>query len=166
MDTPRQNIPSCSYLKVAFFGWLFVSYLPHLTSIFPSSYSGKRIFFHEIYFCRSSTDLLDVELIKENELGRCQRRKIFFVVLVWDVPHFHLLWFLINQQYEEGEMSQYIVFVYVFAFNFALNIPPLEICWAWSTIVSLVDTSTLFNYPHSSFLVVSSRFYFILVGVS
>ena len=41
----KQNLPSCSYLKVDFFGWLFVSYLPVLISIIPSSYIGNRMFF-------------------------------------------------------------------------------------------------------------------------
>ena len=36
LNAPRQNLLSCSYSKVDFFGWLFVSYLPFLTSIFPS----------------------------------------------------------------------------------------------------------------------------------
>ena len=43
LATPRQSLPYCSYLKVAFFGWLFVSYLPVLTSIFPSSFLGNRM---------------------------------------------------------------------------------------------------------------------------
>ena len=43
LATPRHNLPSCSYSKVAFFGWLFVSYLPVLTSIYPSSYLVNRM---------------------------------------------------------------------------------------------------------------------------
>ena len=44
------------------------------------------------------------------------------------MPYFCLLSFFNNKQYREGEMIQVVVFVYVFAFNFALNISPLELC--------------------------------------
>ena len=33
-----------------------------------------------------------------------------------------------NEQYGEGEMSQAVVFGYVFAFNFSLTLSPLEVC--------------------------------------
>ena len=76
----------------------------------------------------TSTDLLDVKLIKENKLGGCQRRKLFFVVPGWFMPYFHLLPFVNNKKYGEGEMSRVVVFVYVFAFNVTLTISPLEVC--------------------------------------
>ena len=44
------------------------------------------------------------------------------------MPYFHLLPFVSNEQYEEGEMSRVVVYVYVFAFNSALTISPLEVC--------------------------------------
>ena len=44
LATPMHNLPSCSYLKVEYFGWLFVSYLPVLTSMFPSSSLGNQMF--------------------------------------------------------------------------------------------------------------------------
>ena len=43
------------------------------------------------------------------------------------MPYLHLLPFVNNEQYGEGEMSQAVVFVYVLAFNFALTISPLEV---------------------------------------
>ena len=71
---------------------------------------------------------MDVDLIEENELSGCQRWKLLFVVPGWFIPYFHLLPFVNNEQYGEGETSQAIVFVYFFAFNFALNLSPLEVC--------------------------------------
>ena len=44
------------------------------------------------------------------------------------MPYFHLLPVVNNEQYGEGEMSQAVVFVYFFAFNFALTLSPLEVC--------------------------------------
>ena len=44
------------------------------------------------------------------------------------MPCLHLLPFIKDEQYGEGEMSQDVVFVYVFAFNFALNLYPQEVC--------------------------------------
>ena len=44
------------------------------------------------------------------------------------MPYFQFLPFVNNEQYGEGEMSQAVVFVYVFAFNFALTLSPLEVC--------------------------------------
>ena len=61
---------------------------------------------------RCSTNLLDVNLNKENDLGGCQRRKLFLVVPGWFMPYFHLLPFVNNEKYGEGEMSQVGVFVY------------------------------------------------------
>ena len=44
------------------------------------------------------------------------------------MSYLHLLPFVNNEQYREGEMIQFVVFVYVFAFNFAPNIYPMEVC--------------------------------------
>ena len=66
-----------------------------------------------------------MEFTEENDLGGCQIWKLFFVVPGWFIPYFHLLPFVNNEQYGEGEMSQVVVFVYVFAFNFALTLFPL-----------------------------------------
>ena len=60
---------------------------------------------------RWSTNLLDVDLFKENELGGYQIWKLFFVVPVWFMPYFRLLNFVNNEQYGEGEMSRVVVFV-------------------------------------------------------
>ena len=38
--------------------------------------------------------------------------------------------FVQNKQDEEGEMIQAVVFVQVFAFNFAITLYPLEVYWA------------------------------------
>ena len=70
--------------------------------------------------------MLYVDLIKENKLGGYQRRKLFFIVPGWDMTYFHLLIFVIDKQYVEGELSLVVVFVYVFVFNFTLTIFPLE----------------------------------------
>ena len=74
------------------------------------------------------------------------------------MPYLRLLPFVNNKQYGEGEMSQSVVFVYFFAFNFALNLSPQEVCRALSTIASLFDTLPLSAYPYSSFLVLFSDF--------
>ena len=74
-----------------------------------------------------STNLMDVDLIEENELSGCQRWKFFFVIPGWFMPYLHLLPFVNNEQYGEGETSRFLVFVYVFAFNFALTLSPLEV---------------------------------------
>ena len=42
----------------------------------------------------------------------------------------HILHFLNNEQYGESEMSQAVVFVYFFSFNFALTLSPQEVCQA------------------------------------
>ena len=68
-----------------------------------------------------------MDLIKENKLGGYQRRKLFLIVPGWDMRYFHLLLFVINEQYVEVEMSLVVVLVYVFAFNFALTIFPLSV---------------------------------------
>ena len=94
---------------------LFISWKPYV------------VFFHQAYH-RWSTNFLDVEIIEENDVGGCQTWKFFFVILGWFMPYFHLLPFLINEQYGEGEMSRVFVFVYVFAFNFALTLSSLEVC--------------------------------------
>ena len=46
----------------------------------------------------------------------------------WFMSYFHLPPLLDNLKYVEGKISQFFVFVYFFAFNFALNISPLELC--------------------------------------
>ena len=46
------------------------------------------------------------------------------------MPYFHLLPFVNNKQYGEGEMSQAVVFAYFFSFNFALTLSPREVCQA------------------------------------
>ena len=71
---------------------------------------------------------MDVDLIKENKLGEFQRLKLLFVIPGWFMPYLHLLTFVNNKQYGEGKMSRFVVYVYVFAFNFALPISPLEVC--------------------------------------
>ena len=109
---------------------------------------------------RWSTNLLDMDLIKENKLGGCQRWKLLFVVTGWFMTYFRLLPFVKNEQHGEGEMSQAVVFIYVFAFNFALTIYPLEVCWAWSTIASIVDTLPLSTFLLSLYLIVF--LYFLL----
>ena len=43
------------------------------------------------------------------------------------MSYFHILPFVKKRQYGEGEMSQVVIFVYVFAFNFSLTISPLEV---------------------------------------
>ena len=121
-------------------------------------YPKQIVVFVHLAFHRCSTNLLDVELIEENKLGWCQRRKLFFVVPGWFMLYFRLLPFVINEQYGEGDMRQAVVFVNIF-FVFALTLSPLEVCWAWSTIASLVDTLPLSTYPHSLFLVVFSEFF-------
>ena len=77
---------------------------------------------------RRSTELLDMELVKENKLGGYQRWKLFFFVPGCFMPYFHLLPFVNNEQYGEGEMSQVVVYVYFFAFNFTPTLYPLEFC--------------------------------------
>ena len=60
-----------------------------------------------------SADLFVVDLIKEYKLGGCQRRKLVFVVTGWFMPYFHLLPFVINEEYGEGEISRVVIFVSV-----------------------------------------------------
>ena len=69
-----------------------------------------------------------MELIEENNLGGCQKWKLLYFVPGWFMPYFQLLPFLNNTQYGEDEMSQAVVFVYVFAINLALILSPLEVC--------------------------------------
>ena len=144
-----------------FFGWLFVSYLPFLTSIFPSSYLGNRMFYSftllvtggplTCWMWTSSKKAIWVDV-------RDGSSSLSYQDGSWFMPYFHLLTFVNNEQCGEGEMSQYVVFVYVFAFNFALNISPLEVCWAWSTIALPVNTLPLSSFYHYSYLVVFSDF--------
>ena len=44
------------------------------------------------------------------------------------MPYFHLLPFVNNEKYGEGEMSGVVVYFYVFEFNSALTLYPLEVC--------------------------------------
>ena len=74
------------------------------------------------------TNLLDVDLIKEDNLGGCHIWKLLFVGPGWFMPYLDLPPFGNNEQYVDGEMSQVIVFVYVFSFNFSLTLSPLEVC--------------------------------------
>ena len=43
------------------------------------------------------------------------------------MPYLHLLQFVNTEQHGEDEMIQAVVFVYVFVFNFALNLSSLEV---------------------------------------
>ena len=144
--------------------WLIVRVIFTIFNInIPFFISWKSYVVFILLSChRWSTNLLDVDLIEENELGWCQRRKLFFVVPGWFMTYFHLPPFVNNEQYGEGEMNQAVVFVYVFAFNFSLTLSPLEVCWALSKISSLFNTLLLSTYPHSSLLVVYSFLYFRL----
>ena len=126
----------------------------------PLFVSGKPcVLFVHISCHRWSNKFMDVELIEENELDGCQRLKLFFVVPGWFLPYFHPPpSFVNNEQYGEYEMSQAFVFVYIFAFNFALTLSPLGFCWARSTTASLVYTLPIYNSPNSLYLVVFSEF--------
>ena len=62
------------------------------------SWKPNVVFVHQTCH-RWSTNLLDVDLIKENYLGGCQRWKFLFVVPRWFMPYFRLLHFVINKQY-------------------------------------------------------------------
>ena len=116
-----------------------------------------------VLVCHSwSTDLLDVDLIKENDLDGSQIWKLFFFIPVWFMSYFHLLSLVNYKQYGEGEMSRVVVFVNVLVFNFSLTIFFIKVCWEWSTIASLVHTLPLSTFPHSSYLVVLSEFFYIL----
>ena len=54
------------------------------------------------FTCRRwSTDFFDIDTIKENKLGRFQRRKLLFVVPVLDWPHFDLPPFCKSTKYME-----------------------------------------------------------------
>ena len=59
---------------------------------------------------RWSTEFLDVDPIEENKLGRYHKRMLLFFLPGWYMPHFHLLPFVINKRYGEGEMSRVVVF--------------------------------------------------------
>ena len=87
------------------------------------------VMFIKLAYRRWSTDLLDLLIIKEKKLGGFQRWKLFFFVTGWFMSYFHLLPFVDNKKHVEGETNQFFVFVYFFAFNFAPNISPLELCW-------------------------------------
>ena len=99
-----------SFLFFALEGFLFrfivhVIFTPFNINV-PVFISWKPCVMFVTFTCnRWSTDFFDVELIEENKLVRCQRRKFFFLIPVWDRLHFHLLPFVINEKYVEGEMS-------------------------------------------------------------
>ena len=107
-----------SYLLLILKGfhfWLIVCTINtsfHIHFNFFISWKQNIIFIHTTC-CRWSTDLFDVNLIKEYKLGLRQWRKLVFVVIVWYMPYFHLLPFVIIKQYVEGEMSRFIIFVLV-----------------------------------------------------
>ena len=75
------------------------------------------------------TNLLDVDLIEEKRAGWMSDMEVGFVIPGWFMPYFHLLTFGNSKQYGEGEMSRFIVFVYVFVFNLALALSSKELCW-------------------------------------
>ena len=58
--------------------------------------------------------------MSETEVVLCRTRMVHAL--------FHLLPFVINEQYGEGEMSQAVVFVNFITFFFALTLSPLEVC--------------------------------------
>ena len=74
------------------------------------------------------------------------------------MSYLHLLPFVNNEQYGEDEMSWFVLFVYVFAFNLALNLSPLVVCWEWSNIDLLADILPLSNFPNYYDFVVLSEF--------
>ena len=150
--------PVCSHLILITVKSLFLFLKVSLTKVFFFISWKPYVVFVHLACHRWSTNLLDVDLIEENKLDGCQRWKFFFVVPGWLVPYFYLLPFVNNKQYGEVGMSRVVVFVCAFAFYFSLHLSPLEVCWAWSTIASLVNTLTLSNLPHSSYLVVFSEF--------
>ena len=71
--------------------------------------------------------MLDMNISKENELGVCQRCKLFFVVSWCFMPYFHLTPFVNKKQFREDEISQVVVFVHLFVFNFAIALSPLKV---------------------------------------
>ena len=58
-----------------------------------------------------TTDLFDMNLVKEYKLGGCQWRDLGFIVTGWYMPYFHLSTFVLSEQYGEGEISQVFIFV-------------------------------------------------------
>ena len=64
-------------------------------------------------FCRWSSDLFDVDLVKEYKMGGFQQRKLVFVVTGLYMTYLHLPPFLIIKKYGEGEMIQVVIFVSV-----------------------------------------------------
>ena len=103
-----------------------LQYMKRGTLMFPSSYIVNCMLwsFNLLVVCGPLNCCMWNS--SKKKLNQYQRRKLLFIIPGWDMPYFHLLIFVINEQYVEGEISLVVVFVYVFAFNFALTIFPLE----------------------------------------
>ena len=162
LATPMQNVPSCSYLKVTFFGWLFVSYLPVLISILTSSSLGKCMLcsFNLILTGGTLTCWIWTSLKKTSWVDFRDRSCslsyqddscliILSSVLLITNNMEKVKWVNLLSLFMSLHLISHLLF-------------PLEVCWAWSTIASLVNTLPLFTYPHSFFLVVFSEFIIIL----
>ena len=72
----------------------------NINSPFFISWKTYVVFVH-LACHRWSTNLLDVELMRENELERCQRYNLLFVVPGWLMPYFHLPPFVLTNNMEK-----------------------------------------------------------------
>ena len=90
----------------------FINTYFHIHFPFFISWKQNITFIHPTC-CRWSTDLFDMNLVKEYKLGGCQWRKLVSVVTGCYMPYFNLPPFLFSKQYGEGEISRVVIFVSV-----------------------------------------------------
>ena len=116
-----------------------------------------------------TTDLFDMNPVKEYKLGGCQWRKLGFIVTGWYMPYFHLFPFLLSEQYGEGEISRVLsLFMHNIFFHYDMYL--LFILWktvehdqpffclALSCFFPLtLILSTLLNFLYSCYLRLESQ---------
>ena len=90
----------------------FINTSFHIHSPFFISWKHNIIFIQPTC-CRWYADLFEMNLVKEYKSDGCQWRKMVFVVTEWYMPYLHLLNFVFSEQYGEGEISWFVIFVSV-----------------------------------------------------
>ena len=69
-----------------------------------------------------STDLFEINLVKEYKLGGCQWSNLGFIATGWYMPYFRLFPLVLSDQYGECEISRVGIFVS------ALHFFPITVC--------------------------------------
>ena len=92
-----------------------------------------------------TTDLFDMNLVKEYKLGGCQWRKLGFIVIGWYMPYFRLFPFVLSKQYGEGEISRFSslfmhnifsIMICTYSLSSERRLSMINHCFVWRCLAS------------------------------